>query len=151
VVNGTFILSNRATDLTKRNHLLVCHKKDSITAIPVRLDTEKDIIGISGLYYLANKNILFFTGSVEHTSDPMLDGPIGESYLGWIDDFSKKMNSKEIAPDKLMKLSTVDKEFSGQKVESVCVEQTNNKIIFHLVADNDDGRSKIFKLGGFNK
>ena len=151
MVNGTMIFANRATDVTKRNHLLIRHKNDSITVIPVQLESEKDIIGISGLYYLAIKDILFFTGSVESTSDPLVDGPIGESYFGWIGNFSKKMNSQEIAPDRLMKLSAVHKEFSGHKIESVCVEQTSNEIIFHLVADNDDGSSKIFKLGGFGK
>ena len=102
---------------------------------------------MSGLFYVKSKDVLLLTSSEEETENAVSDGSIGESYLGIIYDFSKKMNDVELRPDQLIKLSGVDKAFIKQKVESVCVEkEESNELILHLVSDNDNGRSKIFKI-----
>jgi hypothetical protein len=48
--------------------------------------------------------------------------------------------------DTLFNLSTYDAGFSGEKIESVAVESVGKNIILHLVADNDDGTSTLFKV-----
>ncbi|HEY0042847.1 MAG TPA: hypothetical protein VGB71_19370, partial [Flavisolibacter sp.] len=58
-----------------------------------------------------------------------------------------KMNAGEFAPDQYVKLSSIDQAFAEQKVESVCVEKVmSNELLLHLVADNDNGSSNLFKL-----
>ena len=91
--------------------------------------------------------MLLFTASEEDTPNAMEDGAIHDSYIGWIKNFSKKMNAKNIYPDQMINLSTVNTIFKKRKIESVCVERMNNTAaILHLAADNDNGKSQLFKM-----
>ena len=106
-----------------------------------------NIIGVSGLYYVEEKDLLLFTASEEDTPNALDDGKISDSYLGFIEKFSAKMEDKTITPNQLIKLSTINKIFIKQKIESVCVEKiTGDEMILHLVADNDNGESRLFKV-----
>ena len=52
-----------------------------------------------------------------------------------------------ITADRLIGLSELLGNKSLQKIESIAVESdTNEYMIIHLAADNDDGRSTLFKL-----
>ena len=47
----------------------------------------------------------------------------------------------------MIKITPVDKRFTKQKIESVCVERFDkNEFILHMVADNDNGTSGLFKM-----
>lgn len=157
LMNEWIILSNRANKTHTVNKLLLVSntilKSDSREVfsinrhIDVDLSSVKGVAGISGLYYVKAKDLLLFTASEEDTPNAIDDGIILGSYLGWIENFAKKINDKTIVPDRIMTLSELSKEFLEQKVESVCVAQIDGKkMILHLVADNDDGSSKIFKM-----
>ena len=147
VFNNTVILANRA-NMKKPDNYLVFQKRDnSLESHKLILPKDKIVTGVSGLFYVKSKDVLLLTSSEEETENAVSDGSIGESYLGIIYDFSKKMNDVELRPDQFIKLSGVDKAFIKQKVESVCVEkEESNELILHLVSDNDNGRSKIFKI-----
>ena len=57
------------------------------------------------------------------------------------------MDDKSVKPDQMIKLTPVDKRFTKQKIESVCVERFDkNEFILHMVADNDNGTSGLFKM-----
>lgn len=145
-VKGKFVLANRANTKSKTNHLLFFSATDSVNIIELNLNATKDIVGVSGLYYWPEGDILFFTASTEFTADPKVDGAIGDSYIGWVNAFSKKMNEKSIDSDNVINLSAADEIFVGQKIESICVQASRRgEMIIHLVADNDNGNSKIFK------
>ena len=91
--------------------------------------------------------MLLLTASEEETKDAINDGMIGESYLGIIKRFSKRLNDTTLKPDQFIKLSDIHPEFSRQKIESVCAEKPGtDELILHLVADNDNGKSRIFKM-----
>lgn len=143
----TTVFANRANLSTPLNHLVFVDAGSTIVTKPIKLPMAKIVAGISGLYYMKEKDILLFTASEEETASTTADGAIGESYLGWIGNFSAKVQAKEFVPDRYIKLSKIDKAFTKQKIESVCVEKINGKeMIVHLAADNDDGSSGFFKV-----
>jgi hypothetical protein len=146
-VDNTVVLCNRANEKTKRNHLLFWNWKDSVTAKEIDLPETNVTAGMSGLYYVKDKDILLFTASEEATNNAVKDGEIGDSYLGWINDFSEKMMRAKLTPDGFLKLSSFDKAFARQKVESVCAERVSgDRYLLHLVSDNDNNESRIFKI-----
>ena len=144
---GNIVLANRANNDNPKNHLLLYNKNRKPFISELILKDEARVIGVSGLYYLKEKDLLLFTASIENTSDATVDGAIGDSYLGWIEGYAEKWNEQRIEPDHLINLSTIHQEFKGQKVESVCVGSVKrDQLLLHLVADNDNGQSKIFKV-----
>jgi hypothetical protein len=152
-INNHIILSNRANNSSKINHLLILEIDDynlekvkSHNLINILLPSTKNVTGLSGLTYLAEKDMLLFTASTEDTNDSYSDGTIGESYIGYISKASQKLKNKSISPDRMIPLSDILKSGS-QKIESVCIESyKNEKLILHLAADNDNGQSTLFKV-----
>ena len=153
-VKNQLVFANRA-NLTQRDNYFVCSSAEFLyedtlfTAhkMKVELPTDDEFLkGISGLAYIPELDLLLFTASVELTANAIDDGAIGDSYLGYINWFSKKMYKEEIKPDSLINLSSFHPKLKNEKVESICVESVGHEIILHLVADNDDGTSTLFKM-----
>src|SRR5688572_26283282 len=152
-VNSRFVLANRANTTFRRNKLFISNNTTNQTIIippsaiiDFVLDSQT-VIGVSGLYYHHETDIMFFSASEEDTPSATQDGTINDSYLGWILNFSDKMDGKSVKPNQMIKLTPVDKRFTKQKIESVCVEKfKDNEFILHLVADNDTGTSGLFKM-----
>ena len=148
------IFSNRANYTHKTNHLLVMNanlkkgfQKNSFSVISIQLPKTENVIGISGLTYLKNEDLLLFTATTEITDNAYTDGEIGDSFLGYITNLSAKLKDSSMRVDKLLNLTPVLRQKTLQKIESVAVEEvTGNKAILHLAADNDNGESTIFKL-----
>jgi hypothetical protein len=96
---------------------------------------------------VAEKDLLLFTASEEATTSAYEDGAIGDSYLGWINNFSEAWKSAAVVPTKVLKLPTFHPAFQHQKIESVCVEsQQGRRYLLHLAADNDNGKTVLFKV-----
>jgi hypothetical protein len=151
VVGSKLVLANRAHQQQRVNELAVLGigepQRDGAVLIKVRLKQTKLGAGISGLYYLAAKDWLLFTASEEATANTYADGAIGNSYLGWIDRFSKQLQQQTAIPDAFIPLQTVDERFHNQKIEGICVMHSNEKgTTLVLAADNDDGKSTLFKV-----
>lgn len=147
LVQNTIVFANRANKSHHTNYLILWNNNNSAIAKKLLLPANKTIAGISGLYYVKEKDLLLFTASEEDTGNAISDGAIGDSYLGWIEGFSKKMESVEFAADQLQNLSDAAQILSKQKVESVCVENIEgDELLLHLAADNDNGRSRLFKV-----
>ncbi|MBA2330140.1 MAG: hypothetical protein H0V91_11035 [Flavisolibacter sp.] len=151
-VNGELLLANRANNSFRTNYIFIENIENTsrTSSIPqimeIQFPESKNITGISGLFYFEEKDILFFTASQEETTDPLVDGPIGNSFLGWIYNFSKNRNVK-LKPDNLIDLLHADSQFKGSKIESVTVQQyKDNHLHLILVADNDDGKSILYKV-----
>lgn len=103
--------------------------------------------GVSGLAYSAKTDRLVLTVSTENTYNSQADGTIGESYLWIINDLSSKRKMVAMNPDKVIDLNALDKRFEGHKIESVCItSETRSAMDILLVADNDDGKSVLFKF-----
>jgi len=146
------VASNRANLSQKKNELILVKANRALNQnatwkkIEVVLTQEEDVIGISGLEYWKKNDILLFTASTEATTSANLDGEIGDSYIGIINNFSRQLKQSVIKADTLLNIS---KSFNlhKQKIESICIEQhDSSSAILHLVADNDDGRSLIYKV-----
>ena len=153
-VKNQLVFANRA-NLTQRDNFFFCsspgflYEDTAFTAHKMRVELPADdkfLKGISGLAYIPELDLLLFTASVEMTANAIDDGAIGDSYLGYINWFSKNMYKEEIKSDSLINLSSFHPKFKNEKVESICVESVGHEIILHLVADNDDGTSTLFKL-----
>lgn len=144
-VGGTLVFGNRAHLKNPVNQLIFWTGQPQLTTKELRLPVTASVAGLSGLYYFEEKDLLLLTASEEATESTTTDGAIGNSYLGWINGFSKKRQATLLTPDGFLKLSNI-KAFAGQKVESVCVEKSNgNSLVLHLAADNDNGRSRLFR------
>jgi hypothetical protein len=141
------VFCNRANLETKQNHLLFKNSNGTVEVKEIKLPKTQWVAGISGLYYVPEEDLLLFTASEEATTSAYQDGAIGESYLGWIERFSNASKNKILEPNAFLKLSGFDKKFTQQKIESVCVEKKQgNTFLLHLAADNDDGKSVLFKV-----
>lgn len=153
-INDNLVFANRANLAKPDNHLIIMPRAFLSDTNHINFTTAKlkfpaaadTVIGISGLTYVASEDVLLFTASVENTASAYEDGTIGNSYLGYIFAFSEKMKHEEITADMLINLSAIQAEFRNEKIESVCVESTGKEWIIHLVADNDNGTSTLFKM-----
>ena len=56
------------------------------------------------------------------------------------------MHEPALQPDELVNLAEMHTAFQNEKIESVAVESAGRDLILHLVADNDNGTSTLFKL-----
>lgn len=141
------LFANRANLGAPQNYLLMGEASAVMTVKPIHLPKGNTIAGISGLEYDELNDLLLFTASEEATASATADGAIGHSYLGWIENFSSRLNDEEFHPDGYRQLNEVDPALSHQKIESVCVEKaTKKELVINLAADNDDGTSSFFKL-----
>ncbi|RYZ30173.1 MAG: hypothetical protein EOO10_03795 [Chitinophagaceae bacterium] len=147
-VNNTIVLANRANLSNPVNHLLYWDRADvHLISKQLLLPKQKTVAGVSGLYYVKEGDLLLLTASEEEAASTTKDGTIGESYLGGIKNFSKKLNDAEFKPDFFYQLSKADDRFSKQKIESVCLETIgDDELILHLAADNDNGKSHLFRI-----
>ena len=147
------VFANRANNTNRTNRLIIggqnLYEYEKLPA-PAVINLEMDsaqVVGLSGLYYVEEKDLLLFTASEEETGKATEDGVINDSYLGMIRKFSQKMEEKSIKPDELIRLRDVSNAFIRQKIESVCLESLQNgEMILHLAADNDNGESRFFKI-----
>jgi len=152
VVKKTVVVSNRANLAQPMNYLIqIPIKKRSLKKpgnwkkAAIELPNTDSTIGISGLAYWPNNDLLLFTASTEATSSANADGAIGQSYLGYFSNYSKNKNKASATPDKLLNLSQ-ELQIGNQKIEGICVEShTGNVMILHFVTDNDDGQSILYK------
>ena len=148
LVKDHLIFANRSNLSNNENYLLlnpINHLLQDITkAIRFKLPGDA---GVSGLTYLPKEDLLIFTASEEDTGSTYDDGAIGGSYVGLIRNISAKLTMDEVAPDNWMPLVEVHTDFVGQKIESVCAyNEDTDKTELLLVADNDDGTSKVFRV-----
>ncbi len=155
LIGNQLVLANRGNKENLVNHLITTemdfwqrqHEANiSISKIALPI-TDASFLGISELCYVESRDLLLSTFSSELTNNAYDDGVIGDSYLGWIDNIGYKVNTPNLKLDGMVNLAGVSEEFKGEKIEGICVErETENKLIAHLISDNDQGQSKLFKL-----
>jgi hypothetical protein len=154
MIGKKLVLGNRRMNRRSKNLLFVADgipqeggEGLNIRTVDIVLpDTLTTLPGISELNYVPASDLLLITFSLEETNTPARDGRIGDSYLGWISGFSKKLLAETISVTGFLRLSLYDKRFQGQKIEGLCVEnRTRKRLQLHFVSDNDDGTSRIFK------
>jgi hypothetical protein len=155
VMNDYFLISNRGNLTNPVNHIIFINKDFLQTQKNLSLcmsaltppPSVKGFAGVSELCYIGSKDMLFCTLSSEETANTYDDGAIGDSYVGWINHFSKKVGQPNIAFDEIINLSGVHQSFEKEKIEGICAEAVHDDhLIMHLVADNDKGQTRLFKI-----
>jgi hypothetical protein len=156
ILKDDLILGNRGNRSQQSNHIIVTdknfwqHQDDAKLIIRKLILPEtyaNAALGLSELCYIEQIDTLMITFTTEATDNAYDDGAIGDSYFGIIKNAAAKLQAAEIVIEKMIKLSDVDTIFSCQKIEGICVESIiDSEIIFHLVADNDLGESRLFKV-----
>ena len=151
VVGFCVVLACRGNKKDPQNYLIATNtnfytNQEEASIYPIKFKLAPDQ-GISGLCYIPKLDTLLFTVSTEHSVDAVSDGEIGDSHIGWVYDFSHKVHESEIEPSKLYNLCESSGLFKGEKIESICVEKYDDRgrCVIHMVSDNDNGTSNIFK------
>jgi len=159
VFGRNLILSNRGNRINNTNHLIITENDfwdrqgdASLTIIPLQIPTVNDEVpGVSELCHVEANDTLLITFSSELTDNAYDDGAIGDSYIGLIDNFSRKLQNHPLMVDQIINLSDIHGDFKNVKIEGICVEQAKrNALILHLISDNDQGESKLFKVKMIN-
>ena len=150
------ILGNRGSKKNPENLLIITstdffnnQEKAPIQLLKLEFPVKEQYAGVSGLAYSDDHETLLLTISTEDTPNAIDDGPIGKSYLGIIDNFFRKIGREKIKVkiNNLIDLGEADKQFTGYKIESVCIQSTkDHSMKLQMVADNDDGSSYLFKV-----
>lgn len=105
------------------------------------------VLGLSGMTYSHKNDWLICTMSTEQTANSYDDGAIGDSYLAIVENASRKVSRKKMNVNELINLSEVDDAFKGYKLEGcTIVGEKNGRVKLHLVADNDSGKSFLFRV-----
>lgn len=154
-IPGAMLLANRGNKDYPKNKLILTsddfwnNQKDCPVST-IAIGTNKDTAtfnGVSGMCYSNKSDQLILTVSTEDTRNSVDDGVIGKSYLWIVKNISSKKKWKAINPDKIIDLESLDHQFKGQKIESVCIsKETSGFLHLILVADNDNGSSTIFRV-----
>jgi hypothetical protein len=154
VMDDKLILSNRGNKAAPDNRVIVTStnfwkKQDDADIFIVKIEWDEKTennMALSGLTYSYTNDWLIFTASTEDTQNAIDDGAIGDSYLGVIENASRKIGRKRLKMNELFNLPKLDKNFKGQKIESVCIQSDKEqRLKLHLVADNDLGNSSFLK------
>lgn len=152
VVEDLLILGNRGNKKSQSNQIIITqpefwnHPENAdIRIIPIELENES--AALSGLTYSEKNDTLLYTASTEERGNLYDDGRIGESYFGVIENAYRKLYRKKVKINEQVMLSEIDDEFKGQKIESLCIQsEKTGRFKLHLVADNDQGGSYLFKI-----
>ena len=154
-MHRSLILANRGNGNYPKNYLIVTNndfwnrqKETALRIVPIELvGSNREFLGISELCYVESKDMFLFTFTSEVTNNAYDDGLIGSSYIGWVNNVTDKLKQTTLRLDGMINLSEVSNEFKNQKIEGICVEQVrDNELLLHLIADNDNGESKLFKI-----
>jgi hypothetical protein len=154
-IGDHIVLANRGNALNRKNHLVVTNnyfweRQKETPLYLVHLLPPANVsgfIGVSDIFYMKSNNVLLLTLSSEATNNSYDDGAIGNSYIGWINDITHKIGNAELKLDGMINLSEVSDEFNREKIEGICVESvTDDNCMLHLVSDDDNGESKLFKI-----
>lgn len=155
LIGDDLILSNRGNIIHQDNHLIITGKnfwrqqnEAALSVLRIAMSFNmKEIPGVSELCYVTSNDILLITMSSEATANAYDDGVIGDSYIGWVNGISQKLRQPEIMLDGLINLSEIHTDFKGEKIEGICIASaSDSELILHLIADNDQGESRLFNI-----
>ncbi len=152
-VGEQLLLANRGNNTHTQNHLVLTtqdywarQQEAPLQLIPLDMPVASfRFLGTSGLCYIAAKDLLLITVTMEITANAYDDGAIGDSSIAWINNFSHRLDMPSLAPDGWINLPAADARFKGQKIEGICVEPSAGPdLLLHLAADNDQGETYLF-------
>lgn len=155
IAGDHLILGNRGNESHPVNQLVVTtpdcwqHPVDAPVSIAT-LDNPFSLPGFAGLSelcYVEQQDVLLLTLSSEATTNAYDDGIIGDSYIAWVTNFRKQLSTGKITVNGIVNLSDAAPAFKGEKIEGICLSAIKEDGWYlHLVADDDQGASKLFHI-----
>ncbi|WP_160713575.1 DUF6929 family protein [Chitinophaga solisilvae] len=155
VIGDQLVFANRGNHAHPVNQLLLTRgyfgpqtvSPEMSVATLLLSSNNMSFAGVSELCYVTARDLLLLTLSSEETMNTTDDGSIGDSYLAWITEASKKITAPTVQTDGIINLSDIDTIFHQQKIEGVCVgKDEGDALLLHLVADNDCGDTSVFRV-----
>ena len=100
----------------------------------------------SGAYVYNNR--LFFTASVENTTDAILDGEVLGSFVGWLQISDIKPNATTAIPLHTALITDETGATYKGKIESLAIQRQEATNVYRglAVTDNDNGESELLEL-----
>ncbi len=149
-----FILANRGNFGYRMNYLIFTssdfyNNQETAPIKLVKFGFQKDssFSGISGLSYSNKTGHLYGTLSIENTTNSFEDGSIGSSSIFILKDVLQKQNLSAVNPNVQIDLSKLDPKLNKQKIEALTILKEEDILVnLLLAADNDDGKSTLFKV-----
>ena len=154
IMGRSLILANRGNRNDPSNYIIITaedfwsrQREATLRIVPIELKgSHRESLGISELFYVESKDMILFTFTSEGTNNAYDDGMIGGSYIGWVKNVAEKLKQANLGLDGMISLSDASNEFKNQKIEGICVEHvSDDELLLHLVSDNDNGETKLFK------
>ncbi len=155
VLNDKLILCNRANKTHADNRIIITsldfwknqHLADILTVKLELEEKEGKFLTIAGLNYSYKNDWLITTVSSQDSVKPIDDGYSGESYIGVVENASRKIGRKRFKINEYFNLTEVDKKFKGQQVRSLCIQaDKDQKLKLHMVSGNNNGENFLFKV-----
>lgn len=156
LLKGDLVLGNRGNRSMQANHLIITDRlfwehqdgaKLVIRKLAMPTEHADKLLGLSELCYLEQTDTLLITLTSEATDNAFDDGEIGNSFIGWINDVSVKLQDNCIELNGMMDLADVDVAFKNEKIEGICVQSVSgSQFTLHLISDNDAGESRLFNI-----
>lgn len=146
LIGEEIVIGLRGNNTHPENYIIMAGSNISNLEFKGKIKLELPVtnIGISGMDYNLEKDLLFITFSTEDTSNSFDDGEIGDSYLALVYRVSTRIDQSELIIDSLIKLKDLSPDFRAQKVESVVFESKKHRLL--LIADDDKGHTRLFTL-----
>jgi hypothetical protein len=155
IILGKLVLGNRGNAGSTENNFVVTDidlwkKQDTeeISLLPVKYpeDTPEGIL-LSGMSYSPENDwlILTFISEIGHSGNG--DAPLSTTYLGLVENASRKVARKQVKINELIDLSEISKHLFGQEIKATCIQSDKSgKVKLYMVADHQEGGTQIYKI-----
>jgi hypothetical protein len=155
IILGKLVLGNRKSVGSGENNFVVTDidlwkKQDTeeISLLPIKYpeNTPPGLL-LTGMTYSPENDWLLITFvTVEQTG---ADGEtvLPSSYLGLVENASRKVARKQVKINELMDLTDVSKQLRGRQIKALCIQSDKyGKVKLYLISNHVDGGSHIFKI-----
>ncbi len=155
VMDDKLILCNRRNKTQPENRIIITsldfwknqHRAD-ILSIKIELEEKPGkFLALSGLTYSYKNDWFITTISSEDAGNVINEGVYGDSYLGIVENATRKIGRKRFKINQYFNLSDLDKKFKGHKIESVCIQADKElRLKLHMISSNNKGENSLFKV-----
>jgi hypothetical protein len=155
VLNDKLVLCNRANRTHSDNRIIITSldfwKNQQLADIlTVKLELEEKAgksMVLSGMTYSYKNDWLITTVLSGENNKSFDENTAVESYVGVVENASRKIGRKRFKMNEYFNLSEVDKKFKGQRVQSVCIQaDKDQKLKLHLLSGDNKDEKSLFKL-----
>ena len=152
LIGDRLVIVNRGNNSYRKNHVITTDKDfwKNQEACPIMVTEmiiphNDDLFrGVSEIHFVPSEDLLLFTLTTEETSNPIDDGTIGDSYIGWIKSPSNHAMNKLTT---MVNLSDVHADFKGQKIEGVCTDVSEeDKVLLHWLQTTIPAELRFLRL-----